>query len=292
MHFWLGYRPTPQFFDLVGLGKDRYPVRLSWTILKGSRVPGFLLSTSALCLALATGALAQEVGEPAPAGEGLPLFRSAGSVAVLALATEDWLPVPTDAHDMLGVYQYLPPFATEDTRGQIFQVLGAENDWPVADAHGRFVGVPWTVGCGCADEGWDQPGWVPAGDTVVFLLQKTRSRVPWKGPPVYDVLGWHQPYPAADFIPYWRTSRVWNPDWLSPTEFYGMVQALPTEAGFQLDPEASFAGLMEWLSQHPERRGAFPIPSILSEWEAFLGAGPTRSPHGWPKAASLPMSGR
>lgn len=197
------------------------------------------------------------------------MFREPGTVAVLARATDRWSGVPTDAHDLLGDYRFLPPYATQDTRGQVFELLEAEEGRSPVDGEGRFVVVPWTLGCGCADEGWDQPDWVPPGDTVAFLLARTRERMPssWTGPPVYDVRGWHQPYPTGDFIPYWRTTRERNLDWLTAREFFELLQVLPTEHAFRLDPAESFRPLLGWFHGRPHRKGAFPVSTILSEWE-------------------------
>ncbi len=216
-------------------------------------------------LAPPAGAWSQAVGEHDPAGAGLPLFRPAGSVAVMARATDLWWAVPTDPHDLLGPYQFLPPYATDDTEGQVFELLDSEPGSNVTDSTGRFVVVPWTVGCGCADEGWDQPDWVPPGDTVIFLLSKTRKRVPWSGPPVFDVLGWHQPYPVGEFIPYWRWYREEPKRWLTTAEFFGLLKVLPDESAFRLDPGSSLREVQGWLDQDPDRELAFPMPSILRE---------------------------
>jgi hypothetical protein len=186
-------------------------------------------------------------------------------VAVIAQATESWVPVPTDPHDLLGSYQFLPPYATDDTEGQVFELLEVEPGGEVSDSTGQFVAVPWTVGCGCAEEGWDEPLWVTPGDTVVFLLTRTRTRVPWNGPPVFDVLGWHQPYPVGEFIPYWRWTREDPEKWLSVSEFFGLLKALPFEAAFSLDPTASRVAVESWLKENPGLEGAFPLPTIL--WE-------------------------
>lgn len=227
----------------------------------------FILSAAlvvGLC-PLPLGAQAGVVGEHDPAGAGLPLFRPAGSVAVMARATGLWWAVPTDPHDLLGPYHFLPPFATDDTKGQVFQLLESEPGWEVSDSEGRFVAVPWTVGCGCADEGWDRPDWVQPGDTVTFLLSRTRTRVPWSGPPVFDVLGWHQPYPVGEFIPFWRWARAEPEEWLTVAEFFSFLRVLPDEPAFQLDPGSSLDAVRDWLAQNPDRRRAFPIPSILRE---------------------------
>jgi len=215
---------------------------------------------------------AQAVGEFDPAGAGLPLFRPPGAVAVMAEAMDAWWDVPTDPHDLLGPYRFLPPYATDDTRGQVFRLLDAEVGWAASDSLGRFVGVPWTVGCGCADEGWDEPGWVTPGDTVVFLLTRTRSRVPWNGPPVFDLLGWQQPYPVGAFIPFWRHTRLEPASWLSEREFFELLQVLPTESAFRLDPSSSLRAVEEWIAENPGRESAFPIPTILWELERVAGA--------------------
>ncbi len=211
-----------------------------------------------------------------PAGAGLPLYRPAGAAAVVAVATPRWAPVPTDSHDLLGAYRFLPPYATDDTRGQVFRVLEAETGTSVSDSLGMFVAVPWTVGCGCAEEGWDRPDWVPPGDTVVFLLTKTRSHEPRTGPPVFDVLGWHQPYPVGDFIPYWRWSREEPERWLSVMEFFGLLGALPTEAAYRLDPGSSLVAVRGWLEGSPGSETSFPVPTILRELNRVIDG---RIPH-------------
>jgi hypothetical protein len=185
----------------------------------------------------------------------------------MARATATWVPVPTDPHDLLGACQFLPPYATDDTEGQMFELLEVETERPVADSSGRFVAVPWTVGCGCAEEGWDEPVWVSPGDTVAFLLVMTRKRVPWQGPPVFDVLGWHQPYPVGESIPYWRWTREEPERRLSVGEFLGLLKALPTETAFQLDPASSLVAVRDWLEENPGLEEAFPIPTMLRELE-------------------------
>ena len=230
------------------------------------------LMVALAALALPWSVQAQVVGEFDPAGAGLPLFRPVNAVAVIARATPNWLAVPTDPHDLLGNYQFLPSYATDDTKGQLFELLEAEEGWAVADSEGRFVAVPWTIGCGCADEGWDEPVWVSPGDTVVFLLTKTREQVPWAGPPVFDVLGWHQPYPIGEFIPYWRHTRAEPSSWLTRGEFFHLLQSLPSESAFRLDPTSSSRAVLGWLEGNPGLEEAFPLPTILWELERITGA--------------------
>ncbi len=239
----------------------RFPYFSLWLLIVGALIAPDLGS-------------AQVVGELDPAGAGLPLFRPQNAVAVLAVATPEWEAVPTDPHDLLGNYQFLPSYATDDARGQVFQLLEADPGLEASDSEGRFVAVPWTVGCGCADEGWDQPTWVPPGDTVVFLLNRTRENAPWDGPPVFDVLGWHQPYPVGEFIPYWRHTRAEPSSWLTKREFFEILKILPTETGFRLDPTSAVQAVTEWLRANPGRESAFPIPTILWELERITGVTP------------------
>ena len=237
---------------------------------------GFRLSVIAVfLLVLPLRAGAQGVQEFDPAGSGLPLFRPPNSVVVMAEATDRWLGVPTDPHNLLGTYQFLPTYATEDTRGQVFEILEREVSPALASDAGRFVAVPWTVGCGCADEGWDQPGWVTPGDTVVFLLNQTRARPPWEGLPVFDVLGWHQPYPAGEFIPYWRHTRAEPPRWLTRQEFFTYLSDLPSEATFRLDPASVLESVEGWIRDHPGVEEAFPLPTVLWELQRLARPGST-----------------
>ena len=209
------------------------------------------------------------VGEFAPAGEGLPLYRSSGSVAVLAVATPDWLPVPVQSRELLGNYRFIPDAVTLQARGQVFRLLEAEGGWDVTEGTGRFVGAPWTLGCGCSEVGWQEPEWVPPGDTVAFILSKTRATTAEGVPPVYDLLGWHQPYPVGDFILYWRRVRQAPPDWLSPKEFFRLLQTLPTDRQLRLDPQGAVQGLRKWLAENPGRAGAFPLPSMMETLGLF-----------------------
>lgn len=246
----------------------------------GSRLS--VMTGSLLLLPLCVGA--QGVGEFDPAGSGLPLFRPSSSVVVMAKATGQWLDVPTDPHNLLGTYQYLPHYATEDARGQVFEILEREISPGLASGEDRFVAVPWTVGCGCSDEGWDQPDWVPPGDTVVFLLSQTRASLPWEGPPIFDVLGWHQPYPAGEFIPFWRHTRAEDPRWLTQREFFTYLSALPTEATFRLDPASVLESVEGWIREHPGVEEAFPLPTVLWELQRLAGPGHGESEPGGPPA--------
>jgi len=137
--------------------------------------------------------------------------------------------------------------------------------------------VPWSFGPGCAEEGWQAPEWVAPGDTVAFLLIPTRSR---SGDAdrlaVFDVLGWQQPYPVGELIPFWRRGSRQNPVWLTAREFFELLTVLPSELAFRSDPGGALASALDWIARPPGREAIFPVPEILMEWERRrreLGAG-------------------
>lgn len=206
--------------------------------------------------------VAQRAGAPGLGVDGLVLFRPPGSVAVLATATPFWQPVSTRSEELLGDFRYLPEYASARAQGQLFQLLEADVSGAIPGEDGRFVVVPWSFGPGCAEEGWEAPTWVPPGDTVTFLLHPTRTGSGPGGLRVFDVLGWHQPYPVGELIPFWRKGRAINPDWLTPEEFYQILSVLPAEMAFAQDPGASTRPFMDWLQANPDRAEAFPLPEL------------------------------
>jgi hypothetical protein len=230
-----------------------------------------LLAVAGLALA-ATPSFAQRGGAPKLGVDGLVLFRDQGSVAVLAIATPYWQPVSTRSEELLGDFRYLPDFASARAQGQLFELVDSDAPGLVADEEGRFVVVPWSFGPGCAEEGWDGPQWVAPGDTVAFLLHPTRAGTQGReGLRVFDVLGWHQPYPVGELIPFWRRGRKVNPQWLDAREFYQLLTVLPTELAFQDDHLGAMAPFQEWVAEKEGRATAFPVPEIQGGWAKALG---------------------
>ena len=204
--------------------------------------------------------------------DGLVLFRGEGSMAVLARATEFWQPVQTPTEGLRGDFKYLPELATARARGQIFELLDSDAPGSVVGPEGRFVVVPWSFGPGCAEEGWQTPEWVLPGDTVAFLLFFTRARSPdGEGFPVFDIMGWHQPYPVGELIPFWRKSPQLNPVWLSAGEFYELLTVLPSDAAFRTDPQGAVQRFQDWVRGRPEREASFPVPEIQAGWAEARG---------------------
>ena len=222
-----------------------------------------------LIMGWAPAVLAQRAGAPGLGVDGLVAFRDQGSVAVLAEATSFWRPVATKTEELLGDFRYLPEYASARAQGQIFKLVDSDAAKLVADSDGRFVVVPWSFGLGCAEEGWESPEWVPPGDTVAFLLVPTRTRSSSAGgSPVFDVLGWHQPYPVGELIPFWRKGLRVNPDWLSAQDFYELLTVLPSEMAFYANREAALAPFLKWVRARPERTSTFPVPEIQDRWQA------------------------
>lgn len=237
------------------------------------RLRGFLAAGAAMAFLAGPGS-AQRAGAPKLGVDGLVLFRDPGSVAVLARATPFWQAVSTRSEELLGDFQYMPQYATAGAQGQIFEILRSDGmDWIPGSRGsekdpGRFIAVPWEFGPGCAGEAWRDPEWVTPGDTVAFLLIPTRSR---SGDPdelaVFDVLGWQQPYPVGELIPFWRKGPRKNPVWLTAREFFELLTVLPSELAYRSDPNAALAPALDWLARRPGRGSSFPIPEILDEWE-------------------------
>jgi hypothetical protein len=216
----------------------------------------------------------QRAGAPKLGVDGLVHSRGEGTVAVLARATASWQGVSTRSEELRGDFRYLPDFATARSRGQVFEVLESDAPEWLSGGQGRFVAVPWSFGPGCAEEGWQNPTWVSPGDTVAFLLLPTRTRSrDGQGLHVFDVLGWHQPYPVGDLIPFWRKGPDPNLVWLSPSEFYELLTVLPMEVALQADPAGALSRAMAWVEREPDRRLAFPLPEILEAWENALRVG-------------------
>jgi hypothetical protein len=237
----------------------------------------------ALLALTAPSCLAQRAGAPKLGVDGLVLFRDQGSVAVLATATPFWQPVSTRSEELLGDFKYLPDFASARAQGQLFRLVEAEVPQMVAEGDGRFVVVPWSFGPGCAEEGWGGPQWVTPGDTVAFLLHPTRAGAQGGGGlRVFDVLGWHQPYPVGELIPFWRKGRKANPEWLDAREFYQLLTLLPTKLAFMADPEGAVEGFRGWVAEGSGRASAFPVSEIRDGWAKALGqdgaSGPARTP--------------
>ena len=231
-----------------------------------------LVAGAAVACLTGSGA-AQRAGAPKLGVDGLLLFRDPGSVAILARATPNWQAVSTRSEGLLGDFQYMPEYATAGAQGQVFEILDSDAmEWMGgsrggAGSPGRFTAVPWAFGPGCAGEAWQAPEWVAPGDTVAFLLVPTRVRSPEAdGLPVFDVLGWQQPYPVGELIPFWRKGPRENPVWLTAREFYELLTVLPLELAFRSDPDRALAPALDWMARRPERESAFPVPELLGEW--------------------------
>ena len=84
-------------------------------------------------------------------------------------------------------------------------------------------------------------------------------------------MGWHQPYPVGELIPFWRKSPQLNPTWLSATEFYELLTVLPSEAAFRTNPQGAIHRFQDWVGARAERETSFPVPEIRAGWEGVLG---------------------
>ena len=247
------------------------------------RLPLLLLAFAVLT-ALPSPLLSQRAGAPGLGVDGLPLSRQPGSVAVLALATGRWQAVSSRSEELLGDFRYLPEYASARAQGQVFRVVKTDGPKLLPDRGGAFVVVPWSFGPGCAEEGWQTPEWVTPGDTVAFLLVPTRAggRGGTGDGQVFDVLGWHQPYPVGELIPFWRKTRDPSPSWLPTADFYHLLTLLPSETALETRPGMALEAVGGWLGASPDRGSAFPVREMLAEWRERWGA-EVRSDNGNPE---------
>jgi len=249
-------------------------------IRSGIGLKGWMALLTVFCLP-APG-LAQRGDAPGLGVDGLPLYREAGSVAVLAQATDLWQAVSSRTEELQGDFRYLPEYASARSQGQVFRVLLTDRSSVVPEPGSDFVVVPWSFGPGCAEEGWASPRWVPPGDTVSFLLLPTRVRGRRdEAMAVFDVLGWHQPYPVGELIPFWRRTPGPEPRWLTAPEFFQVLTALPTQMALEADPGPALGQMRDLLARSPGFVGAFPVTEMVAGWEDAWGVRMLADPVPW-----------
>ncbi len=95
-----------------------------------------------------------------------------------------------------------------------------------------FLVVPWKYDPSCAPTPWGSDRWVPVGTEVVFTLSQGRPIA--RKEVVFDVRGWHAPYPNGEFLKY--SARSSSPsdrsEWLTASEYFNLVSALPRLVSF------------------------------------------------------------
>jgi hypothetical protein len=151
---------------------------------------------------------------------GTLLSRSADApVALLVVSTGQtkMVPVPSGPY-----FSELTETEVLAHRFEVIEVFG--NERSVED---EILIVPWAYDGGCFSVLWGSREWVPRGDTAVFLHSE-EDRLGTEG--IKHALGWHSPYPHADFLAH-SGQREDRGDWLTVREYFALLKALPIQEG-------------------------------------------------------------
>ncbi|GMV06364.1 MAG: hypothetical protein AMXMBFR53_26400 [Gemmatimonadota bacterium] len=200
---------------------------------------------------------------------------------VLAVATGGRVPVSTDSLRFRGTWNFGRRFPGT-APGHVFTVVRSAGDDDGVPSGATITVVPWGYDAACDLERWSAP-WVPTGDTVVFRLEATRVSAD-DAKPVFDVLGWHEPYPTGEFLRYDVRGDDVERRWLTPGEYFEFVQVLPTLDTFESRPLEGLRQIERWVRARPELSEAFPVREVLERWRlagslrAGLADGTGRSP--------------
>ncbi|MEK9503913.1 hypothetical protein [Gaopeijia maritima] len=179
------------------------------------------------------------------------LARSTGDSARAALHSFDW-------YDWAGDSFTPKPAPADSTWGLVFRVVAAL-DAPVDRGlrpGDEFVVVPWTYDAACHPEPWDDSlrAWVGAGEEV-FLLDRRRRIVSERGL-VFDVFGWHAPFPSARFLDFAADDEP-REEWLPAATWFEFLRTYPAEG----DPLARNRAFRGWRLSRPTD-WAFPLTTL------------------------------
>ena len=200
---------------------------------------------------------------------------------VLAVATGERTATSLDTSDFRIRWRLKAPVPSY-VAGHVFRVVAAAGDGGRLGEGTVFTVVPWGYGATCQREVWKDASWVSAGDTVVFMLRPTRSP-PESAWSVFDVLGWHDPYPTGRFLRFEVRGRDAVRRWLSAAEYYDFLKVLPTQEQYDSGRADGLARLEAWARAHPGSAEAFPVREIIDRWRRSSGGrminprGPTQA---------------
>lgn len=207
---------------------------------------------------------------------------------VLAVAESEWDTIRSDEHRYLSSWlRMLSPWsfvrdgdtipstpqakvdsiAAIPTPAQRFRVLEVLlRDGPAIETGALVFVVPWGHTPGCDYRLALISEWVPAGDTVVFQLQRTRGGEDL----VFDVHYYRNPYPASpEEVMWWGRNHPEDdsPRWITPKDYFHVLGhfSIPSRdmsrdqfdrLGEQLRPWSEARGISDlqpinrWLKPH------------------------------------------
>ena len=150
----------------------------------------------------------------------------------------------------------------DSTWGRVFRVIAVSQgtDRVSVQPGDEIVAVPWEYDASCVRTLWTEPLLAWAGpERQVFLHGRARGHAGGDRP-VIDVMGWHDPYPSADFLS--GSNRPPRDEWLSADVYFDLLAALPrsprdrsTYDAFMVELRAAAEA---WFDAHPEHADRFP----------------------------------
>ncbi|MGH7563677.1 MAG: hypothetical protein ACREK5_04560 [Gemmatimonadota bacterium] len=157
--------------------------------------------------------------------------------------------------------------------GQVFQIEEIETPRAtgpreaLVTSGNRVVIVPWEYRGDCRTTLWRESArWVEPGARGFFVVGDPRPPDQWAaGLPTFDVSGWQNPYPHAEFMKIDFRYRSGGKPVLDVDEFRSLYDALPTWEEVAADPERAYARLESWRETHPEAAERFPATRIWAE---------------------------
>jgi hypothetical protein len=193
---------------------------------------------------------------------------------VLAVATSESVQVPLPDRALLSIRT---PEALHVVPAYRFRVAEVAGGGERHRSMRTLLAAPWKYDSACDLLPWGPAQWVAPGEEAVFTLAERRTDV--AGEPVYDVLGWHAPYPQGEFLKY-ESDEARMDDreaWLGARDLFALLRALPDDAG---ESAAERLVRMErvFAEGDPRWRDSFPGTEILRRARAAAERAPGSMP--------------
>lgn len=131
----------------------------------------------------------------------------------------------------------------------------------------RVAIVPWEYNAACHPIPWTRSAaWVPLAEPGVFTVRLRPDSLWAGGMPTFDAfMARFEPYPHGAFFRtgYRGTDSLHTTNALTPAEYFELLRAIPTHDEISKNPDAAWARIVEWRSQHPDIAARFPATRML-----------------------------
>jgi hypothetical protein len=214
-------------------------------------------------------AVVESAGTTTRCSIGTSVVPRDGFVSVLAEPTRDSVLVELHAfdwYDWAGDSFTPKPAPSDSTWGQVFRVVEVlESPSATVELSDEFVAVPWEYDPACHPEPWSESAIWTSPDSQIFFLNGSRRGISTHGP-VFDVLGWHAPYPQALFLDF-ETDEP-RETWLDAPTYFDFLRGSNPGSALQERIEQ----IEDWKASRPEDWG-FPLTDLLEDYRRHLRGG-------------------